>query len=410
LPLSNPAIREHAVERDNYSIGNNETLPYNVEYTLAQVIYKETLIHSNIEYELLKLFNRYDYNVQSAFKAIDIKHTRYISFEFLSKYLTKMKIEAKEIDVVAFIRRMDRDLDGKISFSEFSELFRPCSTKRVKPNYITPTKSFQAGIPSDSILASLIVRSPSKEYKNSAVDYSNIPRNGNKVLSTGKSSVYSYITSPYKGELSDLHSKISTIKNTKGTLKRAKTPGSSKERHSSLNIINKNELFTLLKQQIKAEEEIETLRQNIILSNDLTLPKVWAIFDPKGKGSIQVSDLAKSLESLGIEVEEESVFLLFNRLDLDMDGLWKANDMENLIIPAEKDYEELIASKIERHPNKKLRKETLDLLKRLLKVYIKGEVDNESYKKSLGDLDERRVFNGFDINNMDFFSLAEVSV
>eukprot|EP00826_Nyctotherus_ovalis_P056334 TRINITY_DN7586_c0_g2_i1.p2 TRINITY_DN7586_c0_g2~~TRINITY_DN7586_c0_g2_i1.p2 ORF type:complete len:115 (-),score=24.94 TRINITY_DN7586_c0_g2_i1:119-463(-) len=91
-----------------------------------------------------------------------------------------------------------------------------------------------------------------------------------------------------------------------------------------------------------------------------------------------------------------------------MDGLWTLADIENLIIPAERDYEEIIAAKIERDATKKLRNETLDLLKRLLTTYIKSELDNEKLKHSLSDINEREAFNEFNAADADHFTVAEV--
>jgi len=418
LPLCNSEIRENVVERENYPIFKGDTLPYSVEYTLAQLIHKEILLHSNIERETLKLFNCYDYNVQAAFKVIDIRHTRYITFEILSKYLKKMKAEAQAEDITAFIRRIDRDLDCKVSFHEFSEIFQAPVTRRIKPSYITPTKSFQAGF-SRSI--SLLGKKPLQKYKNSVIKHSNTSvkfattkkssKSNKKTLSTAKKPTF------YQRQLSRSYSLFGgrPKKRPNSVLRRVKTPAKPKDQgqvYSSVKKVKlrKNAIFDFLRLQIRSEEQIELLKQNLILCKDLTIPKVWTLFDSKNKGYIQVIDLVKSLNSLGISKDDESAYLLFNRFDWDMDGVWKIDDIENLLVPAERDYKEMIASKIERNPNKKLRKETFDLLKRLLKAYIKAEIENEGYKKSIEEVNERRIFNEFDVNNVDSFTLAEVDL
>ena len=149
--MSNPELREKAVERDNYHVITGEKLPYEVEYVLAQVIHKEIILNVNVERHMLKLLNCYDYNVQGAFKLIDTTHTRNLTVKKFKDFFKKEKMVITQPDIEAFIRRLDRNFEFKVSFKDFADVFSSGSLssekkgKNVKPSYLTPTKAFQSG-------------------------------------------------------------------------------------------------------------------------------------------------------------------------------------------------------------------------------------------------------------------------
>lgn len=425
LPLSNSQVRANAVARENYTVGQNDTLPHTVEYTLAQLIHKETLLHSNVGREMRELFNCYDYNVQAAFKLIDTTHTRCITFDSLSKYLKKMKAGAQASDVVAFMRRMDRDLDCKVSFKEFFEAFHAPTARRIKPSYITPTKAFQANV---SRSVSFNGKKPLQKYKNSIIKHTSTPakstnNKSGKKLNNPKRFANASLLSPYQRELIRSYSVIGK-RSDRRTLSASKKPVTPLKPKKSISTnstttskptpsikkvkLKKPAIFVLLKQQLRVEERLELLKQSLVLCKDLTLANLWTLLNPKNKVCIQPEDLARSLKTMDVSEDEEGTFLLFSRFDWDMDGVWRMSDVEKVVAPVEKDYEEIIAAKVERCGSVKMRKETVGLVKRLLKEYIKGELENEKCKKLAESVDERQAFNQFDTKNVDFFTLPEV--
>jgi len=387
LPLDNPEAREQAAIRDNYAIPNGEILPHEVEYTLAQIIYKEITLCSNVEKQMVKLLNFKDYNVQAAFKLIDKRHTRYITSEELKDYLKSEKAGATGGDIEAFIRRLDKDLDYRVSYKEFSDFFGVGDSKeKVKPGYVTTTKAFQSG----TLRTSSIGKRPSiKEDKNSS-----------------KNSIQR--SKLFKGSPVTKSALISKSSNSKASPKKpslhsARTLTSTKKTYSKQHTI-----YTFLARQLEVEKELEALRKNLSLCKDLTVEKLWKLITPNGKQTIILDDLIKALKKLKIANDEEAVFLLFSRFDGDMDGKWTQEDVKRILFPMEEDYKEIILNKITKDPDNKIKKNTLKSLKELLKTCMQEELNNEQAKRLIGDINEREVFNEFDKTNKDFFTAEDV--
>lgn len=87
---------------------------------------------------------RHDFNAEDAFRIFDKKGRGYISkFEF-ELSLNDIGIYPTKDELHLFYKRYDRDNDGLLKFSDFSELVTPSSTeyaalsKSRMPNYLNP--------------------------------------------------------------------------------------------------------------------------------------------------------------------------------------------------------------------------------------------------------------------------------
>lgn len=379
-------MREKAANRDNYTITHGETLPHEVEYTLAQIIHKEIALAENVEKQMVKLLNCKDYNVQSAFKLIDKRHTRYIGPEELTNYLKNEKAGATEGDVEAFIRRLDKDLDYRVSYKEFADFFSAVdSKKKIKPMYLTTTKSFQSG----TFRASSISRkSTLKTDRDSSMKKSKLfrsPTLTHSVISSKSS----------KSKLSAKRDSIRTSRTLTSTRK---------------NLPRRHTVYTVMAQQLEAEKELEALRKNLSLYKDLTVDKLWDLITSSSKQYITIDDLMKELRGLGMAVEEELVFLLFSRFDADMDGQWAKEDVERVLFPVDEDYKQIIVKAISKNPESKIRKGTFKLLKRLLRTYMRAEEENEKAKASIEEVNEREAFDALDLEGRNFLGAEDVRV
>eukprot|EP00826_Nyctotherus_ovalis_P000895 TRINITY_DN10075_c0_g1_i2.p1 TRINITY_DN10075_c0_g1~~TRINITY_DN10075_c0_g1_i2.p1 ORF type:complete len:163 (-),score=6.19 TRINITY_DN10075_c0_g1_i2:35-523(-) len=71
LPLDNSNIRHYAASKEIYHTTDNRILSYAIEDLLLQIMTKEIECVRKIETEIQNLQTFYDYNTQSAFKAIE---------------------------------------------------------------------------------------------------------------------------------------------------------------------------------------------------------------------------------------------------------------------------------------------------------------------------------------------------
>lgn len=125
LPVTSPALRQLATQRESYFVGRNETLPYDVEWSLSRVFDKEINAYRKIELLKDDLVNRYDYDGLNAFKTVDIDRLGYLDHETIYQFFQRNKIIASDDDVLALLRRLDKDQDGRISYAEFVDGVTP---------------------------------------------------------------------------------------------------------------------------------------------------------------------------------------------------------------------------------------------------------------------------------------------
>lgn len=121
---TSPSLRQLSTQRETYQVGKKQTLPYEVEWTLARVFDAELEGYRKIELLKDELAAKKDFDIKSAFRTVDIDRLGFLDHESLMKFFQRNKIDASEDDVLALIRRADKDLDGKISYTEFADAIK----------------------------------------------------------------------------------------------------------------------------------------------------------------------------------------------------------------------------------------------------------------------------------------------
>ena len=339
LPLNDSILRQEVVNREIYPMGNNDNLPFDVENLVLQLLNREIKANDIIEKERHKLLNMYEYKVQSAFKLIDLKHSRYITFKMLDRFYKSLNIEVKKEDIIAFMQRADRDLDCNISFEEFAYILSPIDKSvKLKPAYMTPTKAFQEGI---------IDKSDNEESTSI-----------NKLCVKSKESGFSDIKEISMGKYS---------------------------------------LYELMQKHLGVEKEIENIKKDLMNIRNITINKIWKIFSPTGKKYINSIEFFLVLENLGLNPNKEAAYFLFSRFDKDIDGKLKELDIMQLVMPMNyEDNEAKFLSSISKEYINKLK----ELLKIYLQNemendYYNNYIDSSSLIKYFEefDMDKRYIFN-----------------
>lgn len=419
LPLDNPRLREEVSSRDNYFIGEKEPLPYNVEYALARIMNKELEMQSTVEAQKKDLLNRYDYNVQAAFKVIDVRHTRYIDFENLSCFLKKRAGTVQADDVAAFMRRADRDLDCKVSYGEFIAAMQPVDPKtKTKPSYITPTKAFQAGSRPGSAAKFSSVKKAAKSKTGGKM-------NANRSFNAGtrqtpvRSSTHTTLSQERRWPATEKKRGDSLLRSEKKHSSALKSPGiertrspssSAKKRVPPKSAKKEPRAFTvynLMEEQLNDEKKIELMRQDLAVHSDVTVHKVCAQFDPEVKGYVGAVDFLEALRELGLSPDRESVYQVFNRFDRDLDGRLEYADLVDMVMPIEEEYAAVLQERVSRE-RAKLSTESVTVLKRLMQTYLDTAKENEAFKARVKNLDARKSFEECDIGDVGYFTAENV--
>ncbi len=120
LPMDNPTLRTVATQRPNYDVAEDQLLTYDVEYSLAKVIDREIAFYAHVDHAKVGLHNCYDYNYIDAFSTIDRFSTGVIDYNNLDEFFRRQGIYPNEDEIVAILRRLDRNEDGQVNREEFA--------------------------------------------------------------------------------------------------------------------------------------------------------------------------------------------------------------------------------------------------------------------------------------------------
>jgi len=394
LPLDNTKDRMETISREIYPIQDKDRLPQSIEYNLTELIKKEIEYNEAVKIEKQKLTNLYDYRIEAAFKTIDKKQTRYLTFDSLYEFLLKMKVGVMEEDVIAFIRRVDCDLDRKISFNEFTNIVAVNIPKtKHKPSYMSPTTSFQVSMTKYLPNAANTERSkfdkPLKKTNTRLKDISMIHKKNLLTHGFPKKALTS--RKNFKSSLAP--SARTSFKGSLSSTKRA--------------VKDKLTVYEVMEEHLDMERRLELMKQDLVAQEDISLAKIYQILDPKGNGYTKALDFLDILRTLKLNPDRTACYLLFDRFDRDLDGKWEYEDIKELINPIKKDYKEIIDTNEE--GKKRLGKDSLVLLNRLLKTYLEMELRNSVNKSKVEKADVKKMFEEFDMKGEGFFTLESVS-
>ena len=108
-------------KRQIFTIG--EKCPYEIVCALAQLLEIGIETQRNIENQKTVFEKFPKKELYQVFKGIANTNSKYIEFEDLKKYLAKHEVYPNENDFERIIKRLDRNRDGKVSYSEFLDAF-----------------------------------------------------------------------------------------------------------------------------------------------------------------------------------------------------------------------------------------------------------------------------------------------
>lgn len=264
------------------------------------------------DYQKVELANQHDFSLPEAFSSIDVDGTGFIAYTNLKTFFKSQGKAVSDYDIVAVLRRLDRDEDGKISFEEFAFGIKSQGsgfTRTMKSGSRTkaglgatsprkgmrlsakasPKKSTQlpTTINPPTLISTLVAKSPAKQKKTEA-----LASTERSMKSTGN------ISQKAK----------STLKSTKA--------GSLKLTGEDFN----KKIILYLKEIINLEREIELSKQDLALQTDFNLLDAFKIFDSKNQGQLSISDIERGCTQLAINPSKEDLILFMERFDKDNDA------------------------------------------------------------------------------------------
>ena len=140
---ANPLLKARALDRDRFSYG---PLSLSVEIPLARVFQAVIDGNNRAATHISTLKSCYDCSAYDAFRELDRYKSGYITISDLSIFLKLSGSLNRYDDAELFVRHLDKDKDGRLSYSEFvngldaiakkpSDIYAKYSYSEKKPSY-----------------------------------------------------------------------------------------------------------------------------------------------------------------------------------------------------------------------------------------------------------------------------------
>jgi len=354
LPKENSELRFNVVQRTKEEFESTKELSMEIIEILGQLLYAEIKLLEESEKLRSKLNTRMDFDHNRVFEYLDIGHKGYLDFESICKYFKGQEAEAH-----ALIRYLNVKKDGKVSYLEFLEGITPFRAEtESRPSYMTATKGF----------TSKVDKNKSKKSVNKKAKTLNT-----KKITRERTSIPTTVIE---------HS----ISNTESF--RIAQPKISKE--------DIQLMFEVLREEMKNESKIDSIKQRIALCEDISLEALQSIFSTR-------ENLIEWLkESLPIKETKAYTSLIYNnKTEL------SSEEIASIFLPLQENYGNLLLS---RSATEISSKETRKLIVTLIKSYGETEEFSKRIKEKLIREEDviQNLFEVIDWNQKGYFTIEDV--
>ena len=132
LPVTSAYLAQLALSRGVYQLRG---LTYTSAWALARVFDKEIKEMRKVDAFREDLLEMNDWDPREAFETIDYKEQGFLTPFNILEFLRTRKVIASYDDVLAFMRKADKDEDRKVSYREFEKILQPSlKTRRKSPS------------------------------------------------------------------------------------------------------------------------------------------------------------------------------------------------------------------------------------------------------------------------------------
>jgi len=393
-------LRSIALKRDSYP---PVPLGKSTEFLLAKVLQATIEANERLEHFRYSLKSSYDYNHFDAFQAISRYGTGYISLGDAISFLRNSD------DADYFIKALDRDNDGKLSYIEFQKGVTPYFTKVREKYFYSERKPLRQEFSYEREI-------PRSEYKERRLWSEEKPIDFSRSSYVERTSPLSSYKKTYETPLKKTTISDSFVTDYTTPARIYRSPIAKKlEYSSSPSKQTEVTLALAMEKQLSYEKKIEKAKEELVLQSDFNLMEGFRFFDYNSKGYATMNDFYEGVKSLGVLGSYEDISLLFRRMDNDNDGTIKYSDYYYTFAPRKEPYEELLMkrSPYKVTPSIGFSSMTKILYKELLNLLIEYEESFNITKQRLRkdvNFDVYDAFKAIDTNEKGYISLRLVLV
>ena len=366
LPCTDNLLRNITLDRPSYRVGRFDSLPYDIERAILDVLEKEIDLARRLDILKRELEVRYDYSSLAAYRSIDRYNDGRINTLNLGTFLRNCGHYATETELLAIVRRIDTDGDAQLTYSEFAEYIRssyPPSPTRAAleaSQRAASAERYRRTLMESSLRASSPLRPQTSPRAYSATRHSSPLRP----------------SSPYR---------------TSSPARPSPEPRrfASPSRKPVLNYRDEDELVSGLRQLIQAENDIE--REKIALANraDFNLTDAFKIFDTNYNGRLSVVELREGLAAIGVFPTSEELDLFVTRYDKTGDRRIDMREFSDAFLALDAYYAGMVQRRFSNHRYPIYRRDdcfmasTAADFKAVWRTHFRSEVTAESTRQRL---------------------------
>jgi Ca2+-binding EF-hand superfamily protein len=374
LPCEDNYLRNRTLDRHARYVGRFDRLSGDIEHGVVAVLQKEIDMQRRLESLKRELDSRpWDYNIGSAFRAIDRYNMGRIDSMQLGTFLRANGHYLPEMELIAIIRRLDTDGDAVISYSEFSEFMRPAypmpSPAQARPS--TPPRR-------------------SSQMNNSSPLKSSTParaRSANRTAARTSSPIRS---SPTR---------------------------TSPSRKPILGMYDEDALVSGLKGLCDNEQELEQAKIRLGTQPDFNVRDAFEIFDQPRYGTISVHDLQSGLNAIGVHPTYEECELFVTRYDKSGDRRLQFHEFQDAFLAVDSYWNRTVSMRPSNYTPRPIRRDdcfrypTTAEFQSMWRTHFRVESASESFRRSLAmrpSFNCYEAFNSLDMNDSGAVSASEL--
>lgn len=329
LPRTNTVLREICTQRSSYYVAADEILPYEVELGLAKILDKEINLSRKVELLKEDLVSRYDFDLRAVYELIVEAGAGRADFDAFYSFLSKNSIAVIEKDILALLRRIDADRDGRLTYTEFSDAVLPADEyyRRVAESSVRPKPALRTSTPMRT--SSRLFRETEKKLSNlDYIDYlsesaklsrSTLGRSASPVRSTLSQS---FVSSPIKRTTLAQSGYLTPTKRSVASPTRGRSPARF-EATSPMKGNEEGQFAQALREQVELDKELEGVRNKLALQDDFNLFDAFRFFDLTEKGYVTRYELKDGLNDFDVFPSSNDLYLVMKKYNKDQDGLLK---------------------------------------------------------------------------------------
>ena len=107
------------------SMPSRSNMKFDEQEELVSALKEQIKLEKELEDAKIRLANMQDFNLMDAFQMLD-KHSKgWVTGPEIHEALNELGIYPHKDDVYLFVRRYDKDSDGRILYSDFCDAFTP---------------------------------------------------------------------------------------------------------------------------------------------------------------------------------------------------------------------------------------------------------------------------------------------